>query len=379
MLKSYAEPTNSLQKTRVIFRCSKPQRRIERNLKTLSDDALLLATERAAKTERDALADVLRLLHEIDRRRLYSTLKFKSLFEYAVKQLKYSESEACLRISAMRLLKEIPELEPKINSGSLRLTNLAIANRAFAHETERKIENGNPQPKRTAREKLALIEQLENVSKRDAIKIIEFETGISTSATEGYRELQDGKLELKIIVSKGALDLIDHLKGFLAHSKPNISTGELLELALGALKNEVDPLRQLSKAEAAAERHELRLESDVGLDKNIQTAVGTFPEKLGAAKNSSPSLSKFSAPRSHIPVSVRRAVWRRAGGLCANCASNYALQIEHVIPHAKGGTSHLENLKLLCRPRNQRSAIEQFGLRKMQNFIQSPTSDYLTA
>ncbi|MEK7358444.1 MAG: hypothetical protein AAB250_18515 [Bdellovibrionota bacterium] len=61
------------------------------NLKHLTDDALLASTDRAVQDERSALSVVLHHLREVDRRRLYSKLKYKSLFDYAVKHQKYSE------------------------------------------------------------------------------------------------------------------------------------------------------------------------------------------------------------------------------------------------------------------------------------------------
>ncbi|NUM88778.1 MAG: HNH endonuclease, partial [Bdellovibrionales bacterium] len=52
---------------------------------------------------------------------------------------------------------------------------------------------------------------------------------------------------------------------------------------------------------------------------------------------------------------------------CENCHSVYALEIDHRIPRALGGTNDAPNLRLLCRSCNQRAAIQVFGLRKMGN------------
>lgn len=89
------------------------------NLRNVSDQVLLEKTENLVKQERELLTQVLHHLREIESRRLFSSLGFKSLFDYAVKKLGYSADQAARRISAMRLLKEIPELEEKIESGAL--------------------------------------------------------------------------------------------------------------------------------------------------------------------------------------------------------------------------------------------------------------------
>lgn len=57
--------------------------------------------------------------------------------------------------------------------------------------------------------------------------------------------------------------------------------------------------------------------------------------------------------RPGIPEEVRRAVFRRDGGRCAACGSAELLQLDHVIPVARGGDSGPANLQLLCAPCNR--------------------------
>jgi 5-methylcytosine-specific restriction endonuclease McrA len=52
--------------------------------------------------------------------------------------------------------------------------------------------------------------------------------------------------------------------------------------------------------------------------------------------------------REVIPKEVRRAVFERDGGRCAECGENFDLQYDHIIPVAHGGASTVENLQLLC-------------------------------
>jgi 5-methylcytosine-specific restriction endonuclease McrA len=52
--------------------------------------------------------------------------------------------------------------------------------------------------------------------------------------------------------------------------------------------------------------------------------------------------------RQPILREVRRAVFERDGGQCAECSSKFDLQYDHVIPVALGGATTVGNLQLLC-------------------------------
>ena len=109
------------------------------SLDHLSSAELLDRTRQVAAQERKVTALVLEHLREVERRRLYADLGYPSLFEFAVSELKYSESSAHRRISAMRLSREVPSVAPAIEAGTLSLSVVSQAQRFFRVE---KIENG---------------------------------------------------------------------------------------------------------------------------------------------------------------------------------------------------------------------------------------------
>lgn len=53
------------------------------------------------------------------------------------------------------------------------------------------------------------------------------------------------------------------------------------------------------------------------------------------------------------------------------CSAQNHLQIEHKIPFAKGGSSDLQNLELLCPAHNRLRAAQQFGFGTMENYLPS--------
>ncbi|HXH76671.1 MAG TPA: HNH endonuclease signature motif containing protein [Bacteriovoracaceae bacterium] len=100
----------------------------------LSDDTLLNEMLFWANKEREALSNVLWRLKEIDERKLYSAVKCGSLFDYCVKVLKYSEGQASRRVSACRLLQQLPEISVQIENGELNITQLNQAKQFFTAE-----------------------------------------------------------------------------------------------------------------------------------------------------------------------------------------------------------------------------------------------------
>jgi len=77
--------------------------------------------------------------------------------------------------------------------------------------------------------------------------------------------------------------------------------------------------------------------------------------------------TKSSSPR-YVPAEVRREVWIRDGGRCqwpaaggAICGSTRRLELDHVVPVARGGTSTVEGLRILCDVHNAMAAREAFG------------------
>lgn len=57
-----------------------------------------------------------------------------------------------------------------------------------------------------------------------------------------------------------------------------------------------------------------------------------------------------------IPREVRRAVFERDEGKCAECSSTFDLQYDHVIPIALGGATTVGNLQLLCADCNRQKS-----------------------
>ncbi len=297
------------------------------NLRSLSDDLLLKSTLRLAQKERETTLEVLHHLREVDRRSLFATLAYPSLFEYAVKELKYSASAANRRITSMRLLRELPELEQKVESGVLSLSTLSQAQVFFRQENS------------SLKSKREVLLSLENKSTREVEREL-----VSRCAEperlipEKLRAVSATHTELKLLVEEGFLSKLEELRNHLGSKMPFASVKELLDFAVDRALDDLKPK---------------------------------------APKVASKVAPKTKAATRYVPVEVEREVWQRDGGQCSfvnpaskqRCTSKHGLELDHIHPHALGGGQTTNNLRLRCRAHNQLAAVQSFGQDKMATYI----------
>jgi hypothetical protein len=328
------------------------------NLSKLSDQILLTETKKLAEKERETLISILHHLKEIERRRLFCDLKYPSLFAYAVGELKYSEDQAARRISAMRLLRDVPEIEEKIESGALTLSNLNLAQTLFKREKQ----EGNPVTKEA---KMDVLLNLENKSAREARAFVaEINPGLKSTRKFDFNLIEDGELRAKLLKVKGLFAAVD----------PSMSLEDVLhrlcdqELA----KRTKEPARSVGQKNVRQS-----MNSGVSSDIDQVAVLVERTDDIGqpavlvddADDAVVPALARVNDTKVLSKAETRRQVWRRDQGKCTNCGSNYALEIDHILPRAAGGLWTIENLRLLCRSCNQKAAIEHFGQLKMDGYL----------
>lgn len=97
---------------------------------------------------------------------------------------------------------------------------------------------------------------------------------------------------------------------------------------------------------------------------NVQTIAFRLRLPCEKITESLKSLSKWitltEAPKKekwasrYISKEVREIILKRDNYKCVFCAASSALEIDHVIPVSKGGTSEQNNLQVLCRSCNRK-------------------------
>lgn len=102
-------------------------------LTSLSDGQLLSEVKRLAAHERQATAQLIGSLAELDARKLYVGLGYSSLFAYCVEALGLTEDATWARIEAARAVQRFPFILERLASGAVTLTAVKLLAR---HLTE---------------------------------------------------------------------------------------------------------------------------------------------------------------------------------------------------------------------------------------------------
>jgi len=97
--------------------------------------------------------------------------------------------------------------------------------------------------------------------------------------------------------------------------------------------------------------HRLKLERLIGATEILD--LSELADFIEVAALERPVYEDRWASR-RIPDSVKAAVIVRDGGRCRDCHSAVNLQIDHIIPLSKGGSSEESNLQTLCHRCNRR-------------------------
>ncbi len=311
------------------------------SLKKIRDRELLSQIKMWVQNERQLLVQILRHLQEIERRLLFSELGYSSLFAYAVNELRYSEGQAGRRIQAMRLLKEIPEVETKIGSGELSLTNLSQAQSYFR---EVKKKNLRPLP---LEEKREVLDRLENKSSREGQKVLVALSPDVMIPKERERVVSESLTEISFIMDETLRKSLEELRSLLGSKGAHMNLAELIQettdISIAELKKKKFGVKQMKR--------------EVGENKNLKN---TPAQDLSKRQNSR-----------YISKKLKYEVWSRDCGKCTKCSSRRYLNYDHIKPIALGGETKIENLRLLCFHCNQRQAQKTFGEFKIPNHIQN--------
>jgi len=330
--------------------------------RNLSPEELLTKAKDIAASERKIYSQVIDVLEEIERRKLYLARGYSSLFSFCTEFLKYSAGAAQRRIDSMRLIKNFPkpqkeEVKEKLESGSVNLTHLSQVARVVRALPESK----------TCHEKMKLISKVENTTIRECEQKLLEDEALLPPKKEQLRATGDGRFRLSINLDQEAKDLLEKLLSLTAHQNPFASK----EIAVkAALKLAAQEAEKKKSASIKAQRSKITAATAVKSQGPKITAVAT---SLKNQKAKITAVAAVKRPSRMIPRAVKREIWQRDGGRCVftdpesgrPCGSSFALEFDHVKAFSNGGPSTADNLRLYCRNHNKHRAVfERFAQTK---------------
>ncbi len=274
----------------------------------LSDSELLSRAQSLVAEEVAATARVIECLEEIERRRLYLERGYSSLLVFAVEFLGYSEPSALRRISAMRVVRDVPSLKPAVESGELSLTTLTQAQRFFRM--------GSYSPE----EKKSVVLELKDLSTREVERVLTTKNP-DFARKEILKAVSATQTEVWFLADEALLKDLKRIQNLLA---------------LGTLE------------ETLAHMAKLTLQK-------VDAPVRETPPQDPARRLPGAALKRTIFQRDRTCAYVDRKTGKR-------CGSGYGLEVDHRPPYAMGGTTEAGHLRLLCRAHHRFVTREAFPI-----------------
>ena len=315
------------------------------SLTHLSDGELRRSLSSAAARERTSTAMLLAHLAEFDARKLYLSEGYASMHAYCDGALKLSEDATWKRIQAARLAIRFPQLLDTIADGRLHLSGACLL---APHLTQ---ENAAALLSAVAHRSKAEIELLiaERFPRTESLPLVQALPAVSNPTVNAMsREPAPGQVMSKMQASRATPIARDRVLW-------NVSVA-------AATHDKYRRIRELLS-------HELP-SGDMGevLDRMADLALAALEKRTCRSTERPQRHPRVTRSARHIPAHVVRAVRERDGNGCTfvgpsghRCASRRFIELDHIVPVARGGESTVENLMLRCRAHNQHLAERAFG------------------
>ena len=321
----------------------------------LSDKELVTRVETLRAKEKRLLHELLLHFGEVDSRKLYRDEGYSSMYAYLRDGLGYSEGGAYRRISVARLLKRYPEVYSALEAGELTLSTaselakcadnesfLSILERAKGKSSE-EVSHLVAKPKMVKRkETVRVVKSLSPKRSIEPSLPIEAAAQDSTSKVEVPEEIG---YSVSLHVDEEFMKLYREVKV--------LAGGSSMQEVFGKV------LKDYVKRNSPREKQKRRESRKARITKKATSA---------------------SARTRHIPAQGRDEVFLRDNHQCTfvsdtgnRCCATEHLEIDHIVPFARGGSHDPENLRLLCRAHNQLAAERVFGRDVIEQNYQAPS------
>jgi hypothetical protein len=335
------------------------------SLTRLSDAELVARVKSLVARERDATAQLVAHLAELDTRDVYLREGYGSLHVYCRDALGLSEGETYNRIEVARAARRFPVILDLLAAATVTLTavrllapHLTPANHREVLDSahgKKKTEIGEilarlaprsdvrPSVRKLPALRMEVLPPAEapvppGVSATDPLATVPPPMGLATETLAVPRAavtpLSPDRYKLQLTIGGDTLEKLRLAKDMLSHALPSEDDAAVLDRALTAL------LVDLAKKKFA--------------------------------DTPKPRPSRATNPRARqASAAVKRAVWVRDLGRCAfigtaghRCNERRFVEFHHVDPYALGGEASVDKIELRCRRHNDYEGRLYFGRRR---------------
>lgn len=333
------------------------------NAQQLSDEQLLARMRKICLKSARLLATLLVHLIEVEERRLHLKGAYCSMSDFCRRSLGMSPNEAWRRTTAARVVRRVPALLDYVRRGELCLSTLLLLRHYITEENAAElIRATSSRSKREVEHYLAHCAPRPDVPSRLRRLRDDGSLGNVSSAYSWIEELSPGRHRLEATITDATRDIVEQTRDLLSHTNP---TGDL------------DPLIRRAFTLLLAEAKKERFGANPAPAPIAPETLSPQP-KAASTRAPKPARPKPPAKASAIPRAVRRAVFERDGHRCTHvdeagnrCVARAFLQLDHIVPRARGGTDEIENLRVVCGAHNRLYAEESFGKRYVAERIEA--------
>jgi hypothetical protein len=210
----------------------------------------------------------------------------------------------------------LPEVEEKLENGTLNMTNALKAQQIFRAESKQRPV--------TVEEKRSVLLNLENISTRKAEKVLAETYPNTHTLTEKIKPVSPNQNLIQFYVDDETLLQIEELKARYSHQMPEGKMQDLLKILIKLACKKSKPRKRIT----------------------VQTTKQTTTR--------TPDISNPSKSR-YISAEVKREMEKSRGRGCTHtdatgyrCGSSHFLQLDHIIEFSRGGPSEAQNLRWMC-------------------------------
>ena len=307
-------------------------------LKTLTTHELILSTDKAVWAEKDAITNTTRHFQEVFERKAYLP-KYGTMFDFLTKKYGYCDNSAQIRINAIRLIADVPDVKVKLESGDLSMSAASLIQSFIRSETK------SERPLSPAA-KTELIQACVGKSKFEVEK--EFvKISPVVEKRDVVRAVEENRVRMSVTLTDKAHENLKQLQDILAHVDPNMSLGDLIERLSEDGLDKYCPRRK-------AERAKVRAEKKISKRTSKQEETSEMNEAHQSIS------SDETERRRYVPADERHEV-ARIEKCCTyvdpqsghKCDSTKFLQLDHIKPYSLGGENTAENLRWMCGAHNR--------------------------